>query len=116
MNHSTISRDEQPSRRPSTRSTALRRLIVEQLAAAPEGRCTVEDLLEAAAARDGDDASDVDVRDGLRLRLYHVDLPVLAAAGIIDYDWYSGDVVFQEDVRPPRDLAADADDHQSGAA
>lgn len=74
-----------------------RRYVLAQLV--DSSICTVDDVVETVAGET--DASD---RDRVRLRLYHIDLPMLFHAGLVDYDWRSGDVVRTTDAETLRRL------------
>jgi DNA-binding transcriptional ArsR family regulator len=62
-----------------------------------DGLITVDDLTRLLADRDAD-------RETVRLNLYHRHLPKLAEAGVVDYDWRSGDVVLTVDEEQLRDV------------
>lgn len=58
---------------------------------------TVDELTDAIGAATTDSES-------LRLKLYHQHLPKLEDAGLIEYDWRSGDVVLSEDPEQLQDV------------
>lgn len=80
--------DDTVSRLLGVLSDERRRVIIRHLVRSPSGTGTVEELVERIAERtDGDEP----VEDRIEIRLYHVDLPALADAGVVEYDWRSGD-------------------------
>ncbi|MDS0284618.1 DUF7344 domain-containing protein [Haloarcula onubensis] len=87
MNRQTVSGLDETTRH-RLLADEQRRVIVETLrTASPSGEITLEELaarLVRATARDGGEA--VDDRRTLSRRLHHVHLPVLADAGLLEYD------------------------------
>lgn len=63
-----------------------RRHILAELAENP--LCTVNDIVETVVSQ-----PDILEGDRVRLHLHHIDLPKLFDAGLVDYDWHSGDIV-----------------------
>lgn len=89
----------------SERDAALRlladpqkRRVVRQLVDAPDGRATVDELvdglLDAAADHDPDLAS---TRSALAIRLHHAHLPKLAAHDVVAFDPDAGAVTYRDD-------------------
>lgn len=73
-----------------------RRHIIDALLTSDDRIVTLSDLTQEVAAQ-------CDDREQVRCRLYHHHLPKLKKAGIVDYDWRSGDVVLTantDDLRP----------------
>lgn len=64
-----------------------------------DGLVTVDDLTGLLADRDAD-------RETVRLNLYHRHLPKLDDAGVVEYDWRSGDVVLTVDEERLREVLA----------
>ena len=68
-----------------------RREMLRVLTRSPSATCTVDELVASLADR-WEDGQFYDCRERARIRLYHVDLPALKDAGLVEYDWRSGDV------------------------
>lgn len=87
-------------------ANADRRRIISALLTGDGDIATVSDVTQEIAAQRDD-------HEQVRLRLYHHHLPKLEAAGIVDYDWRSGDIVLEEDAEDLRSLL-DGDNEERG--
>jgi hypothetical protein len=75
-----------------------RRRCLEQLWTESNGTTSVADLAEAMLRAEADaSATDGEAGRRLAIRLHHVDLPKLAAHGIVEYDPSSGLVSYRRD-------------------
>ena len=73
---------------------------IQKLAESDDQIYTVDGVIEAIITADGITAT-ADERKRVRLRLYHVHLPKLADAGLVEYDWHTGDIVYTGDTPAP---------------
>lgn len=76
-------------------SSAYRRQVLRSLVAGADDGASLGELTEALVDHD----ETADDRDRLAIRLHHVTLPKLAAAGFIEYDAETGTVRVRKD--PP---------------
>lgn len=99
-----------------------RRRCLERLREAPSGTADIADLVEAALQAEGTEAAsdasttgaaageggtgDPEARRRLAIRLHHVDLPKLAAQGVVEYDPEDGLVRYCPDERAEAVLEA----------
>jgi hypothetical protein len=65
-------------------ASADRLAVLAHLERVAGGIATLDELAEYVATRQG--RADGATLNHVRLRLYHVDLPVLAAAGVVEFD------------------------------